>query len=143
MKRLVPDGGAVKAGIPALAVESVAGFKPGDVVVREKIGPGIVTEVDGRFLAVAYADGSQSFGSGLSAYLKHREPRANIPIPPGALGERWWTRKPSVTAALKRLDRAEAAGPARQTLTGAEKASASADAWLTKTIKAVKERTNG
>lgn len=99
--------------------ELVKDFKRGDVVTYRDRGLGIVVDTDDGFLDVAMADGSQAFGYGMDLHLKHREPLANIPIPPGALGERWWTRRTSVTAALARLDLAEAVAPALLKLTGA------------------------
>lgn len=101
------------------AQTKAATFKRGDVVSYRDRGLGIVVDTGDRFLDVAMADGSMVFGAGLEAHLKHRDPRANIPIPRGALGERWWTRRTSVTAALKRLDRAAGAG-APTKLTGTE-----------------------
>lgn len=217
MRKIDPLAGAVKAIVPAAAVrpsspwakiEAIAAtFKPGDIVTYPEDGTGIITRVGLRSVVVMFAHGGHAGGPGLLHHLKHREPRVNLPVPAGALGNHGWNREQAVSAALRRLDmasvavllkltgavvhgyrlsgwrrdkhghyriwigrphpivaaslnRGELAVPKRTTgqRTACERFNvprfwqldgplatkkASADAWLAKTIKAVKERAHG
>jgi hypothetical protein len=64
-------------------------FAPGDVVIDEQEAVvGIVTETRQRGLTVVWEDGGRAAGPGLLSIIRHREPRARVDVPPGALGNR-------------------------------------------------------
>lgn len=99
-----PGAGGALTGIES----ATSAFSVGDVVTYEDDGLGIVTAVAGRGVTVVFANGGRMGGPGMLADLKHIEPRVNVPVPPGALGNRGWNRQQAVTAALRRI---KAPGP--------------------------------
>ena len=85
---------------------SEAPFAAGDVVLDPggawPTVPAVVVEIQGRGLVVVWAHGGRGGGPGLLRCLVHREPRANVPVTPGMLGNRGWNREQAVKAALRR-----------------------------------------
>lgn len=81
-----------------------AAFATGDVVFDRDAPdvPGIVTETHERSVTVVTEDGARTRGPGLLRVLRHREPRVNVPVTPGMLGNRGWNREQAVKAALRK-----------------------------------------
>ena len=82
----------------------VALFNVGDVVFDEGKPDvlGIVKEADDCGLDVVWEHGGTSCGPGLAPVTWHREPRVNVPVTPGMLGNRGWNREQAVKAALRK-----------------------------------------
>jgi hypothetical protein len=83
---------------------SLSDFAVGDVVldIDEPDVLGLVTEVRERSLTIVFENGGRAAGPGLLNVIRHRKPRAQVDVPPGALGNRGWNREQAVLAALCR-----------------------------------------
>lgn len=82
----------------------VALFRAGDVVFDEERPDvlGIVTETRAVGLDIVWETGGSAGGSGMVPSTWHREPRVNVPVTPGMLGNRGWNREQAVKAALRK-----------------------------------------
>lgn len=107
-ERYGADGGLTPAGKEAHSRENLRElsklFAPGDIVFDEEHPDvlGIVTECAERGIRVVFEHGGGAAGPGLLPAFRHREPRVNVPVPAGSLGNRGWNREQAVKAALRR-----------------------------------------
>ena len=107
-ERYGADGALTPLGETQFTRENIlkltALFQAGDVVFEEeKPGVfGIVTETAGLASRIVWQHGGGAAGPGLWPSIWHREPRINVPVPNGALGNRGWNREQAVTAALRK-----------------------------------------
>lgn len=81
-----------------------ATFTAGEVVLDEEHPGvlGIVTEAHARSLTIVWEHGGRSAGPGQVLNIRHREPRVNVEVPVGALGNLGWNREQAVKAALRK-----------------------------------------